>query len=188
MRDGLRIFIIYRVRNVRTTQSTDSFGNKGFWNLNKTVFLDRDGVINQKLENDYVKIWGEFRFLPGVKEAVRILNEKRYLVIVVTNQRGIARGLMTESDLKDIHRRMSTQFQKHGAHIDDIFYCPHDISDNCACRKPKAGMLIEAQKKWDIDFSQSYIIGDSQSDIEAGKRVGCRGILTTELIKIVKHL
>ena len=156
--------------------------------MNKAVFLDRDGVINRKLEDDYVKIWEDFHFLQGVKEAVRILNEKGYLVIVVTNQRGIARGLMTESDLEGIHRRMREEFQKYRAHIDDIFYCPHDISDNCACRKPQAGMLIEAQEKWDIDFSQSYIIGDSQSDIEAGQRVGCRGILTTKLIKVMKHL
>ena len=72
--------------------------------MNRAVFLDRDGVINRKLENDYVKIWEEFHFLPAVKEAVRILNEKGYLVIVVTNQRGIARGLMTENDLREIHR------------------------------------------------------------------------------------
>ena len=163
--------------------------------MNRAVFLDRDGVINRKLENDYVKSWNEFQFLPGVIEAIKAINERGYLVIVVTNQRGIAKGLMTEKDLEEIHRRILKELKKHvedpvrgSAHIDDIFYCPHDISDNCNCRKPKPGMLIQAQKKWDIDFAQSYIIGDSNSDIEAGQRVGCRGILTTDLMKAVELL
>ena len=153
------------------------------------MFLDRDGIINQKaLEHDYIKNWDEFHFLPGVKEAIRRIREKGYLVIVVTNQRGIARGLMTEKDLEGIHRKMCEELQKHGASIDDIFYCPHDIKDNCTCRKPQPGMLIQAQKKWDIDFAQSYIIGDSNSDVEAGQRVGCRGILTTDLMKAIELL
>jgi len=155
---------------------------------NKAVFLDRDGVINKKLENDYVKNWNEFHFLPGVIEAIKTINEKGYLVIVVTNQRGIGRGLMTEQDLKDIHQRMLQEIQKGGARIDDIFYCPHDMKDNCNCRKPKPGMLVQAKKKWDIDYAKSYIIGDSETDIEAGQQVGCKGILTTELEKAVAHL
>ena len=156
--------------------------------MNRAVFLDRDGVINRKLENDYVKSWDEFQFLPGVVEAIKALNEKGYLVIVVTNQRGIAKGLMTEKDLEEIHRKMLKELKKYGARIDDIFYCPHDISDNCNCRKPKPGTLIQAQKKWDIDFAQSYIIGDSNSDIESGRQVGCQGILTTDLMGAVELL
>jgi D-glycero-D-manno-heptose 1,7-bisphosphate phosphatase len=163
--------------------------------MNKAVFLDRDGVINRKLENDYVKSWDEFQFLPGVMEAIKAINEKGYLVIVVTNQRGIAKGLMTEKDLEEIHRRMIEELKKHvedpvrgSARIDDIFYCPHDNSDNCSCRKPKPGMLLQAQKKWDIDFAQSYIIGDSNSDLEAGQQVGCRGILTANLKQAVELL
>ena len=156
--------------------------------MNKAVFLDRDGVVNRKLENDYVKNWNEFCFLPGVFEAIKAIKEKGYLVIVVTNQRGIARGLMTEEDLEEIHQRMQKELEKHGAEVDDIFYCPHDISDNCNCRKPKPGMLIQAHKKWNIDFASSFIIGDSNSDIEAGKRVGCQGILTANLKKAVELL
>lgn len=170
---------VHLIGTIASTESSE---------MNKAVYLDRDGIINQKLENDYVKNWDEFNFLPGAIEAIKAITEKGYLVIVVTNQRGIARGLMTEKDLEEIHRRMCEELQKHGAHIDDIFFCPHDIKDNCNCRKPKPGMLIEAQKKWNIDFAQSYIIGDSESDIEAGKRVGCKGILTTELIKAVHVL
>ena len=156
--------------------------------MNKAVFLDRDGLINRKLENDYVKSWDEFQFLPGVIEAIKAINGKGYLVIVVTNQRGIAKGLMAEKDLKEIHRIMLKELKKHGARIDDIFYCPHDISDNCNCRKPKPGMLIQAQKKWDIDLARSFIVGDSSSDIEAGQWVGCQGILTTKLRKAVELL
>ena len=156
--------------------------------MNKTVFLDRDGVINRKLENDYVKSWDEFVFLPGVFEAIKAIKEKGYLVIVVTNQRGITRGFMTEKDLQEIHQKMQKELEKHGAQVDDIFYCPHNISDNCNCRKPEPGMLIEAQKKWNIDFAQSYIIGDSESDIEAGKRVGVQGILTMDLKESVELL
>lgn len=156
--------------------------------MKRAVFLDRDGVINKRIVDDYVKIWDEFQFLPCVFEAIKTINEKGYLAIVVTNQRGIARGLMTEDALKEIHQRMLQEIQEHGAHIDDVFYCPHNIDDNCDCRKPKPGMLIKAKEKWDIDFAKSYIIGDSQSDIEAGQRVGCRGILTTELEKAVTLL
>ena len=138
-------------------------------NMNKAVFLDRDGVINRKLEDDYVKKWDEFCFLPGVFEAIKTIKEKGYLVIVVTNQRGIARGFMTEKDLEEIHQKMQKELKKHGAQVDDIFYCPHDIKDNCTCGKPQPGMLFSAQKKWNIDLAQSYIIGDSDSDFEASR-------------------
>ena len=83
---------------------------------------------------------------------------------------------------------MLKELEKHDVRIDDIFYCPHDILDNCNCRKPKPGMLIQAQKKWDIDLAQSFIIGDSESDIEAGQQVGCWGILTTDLMGAVELL
>ena len=83
---------------------------------------------------------------------------------------------------------MLSELEKHGAQVDDVFYCPHDLSDDCNCRKPKPGMLVRAQKKWGVDFAQSWIIGDSDSDVEAGKKVGCRGILTTDLRKSVELL
>ena len=156
--------------------------------VNKAVFLDRDGVINHKLEGSYVTNWDEFHFLPDVFEAIKAIREKGYLVIVVTNQRGIARALMTERDLEEIHRKMLGELEEHGAQVDDIFYCPHDLSDNCDCRKPKPGLLVRAQKKWCVDFARSWIIGDSDSDVEAGRKVGCRGILTTNLRKSVELL
>lgn len=144
----------------------------------RAVFLDRDGVINRKApEGEYVKNWDEFQFLPGVKEAIRKLNEKRFLVIVVSNQRGIAKGVMTEDDLKEIHNRMEEELRKGRAVIDGIYYCPHDIKDHCDCRKPEPGLLVKAAGEHDIDLSLSWMIGDSESDVEAGKRAGCKTIL-----------
>ena len=144
----------------------------------RAIFLDRDGVINKKApEGDYVKNWDEFQFLPGVKEAIRKLNEKGFLVIVVSNQRGIAKGVMTEDDLKEIHNRMKEELRKEGAVIDGIYYCPHDIEDHCGCRKPEPGMLLKAAREHDIDLGRSWMIGDSESDIKAGRRAGCKTIL-----------
>ena len=156
---------------------------------NKAVFLDRDGTINRMLENDYVKSWEEFELLPGTAEAIRGLKAKGYLVIVITNQRGIGKGIMTEEDIEQVHRRMCEELALAGAYIDDIFYCPHNIEDDCSCRKPKPGLLLQAQAKWDIDLERSFLIGDMDSDIEAGRAVGCatikvqtdKGISTADL-------
>jgi len=143
---------------------------------NKAAFLDRDGTINRMLEDDYVKTWEELELLPGAAEAIRALNAKGYLVILVTNQRGIGKGVMTEEDLEQIHRRMRHELAAAGAQIDDIFYCPHNIEDECPCRKPKPGLLLEAQAKWDIDLDRSVLIGDMESDMEVGRAVGCATI------------
>jgi len=144
----------------------------------RAVFLDRDGVINKKApEGDYIKSWGEFEFLPGAKKAIRKLNENGFLVIVVSNQRGIAKGIMSESALKEIWVKMEEELSKVGARLDDIYYCSHDIVDNCGCRKPEPGLLLRAAREHDIDLGRSWMIGDSESDIEAGKRAGCRTIL-----------
>jgi len=144
----------------------------------KCVFLDRDGVINKKApEGDYIKNWIEFRFLPCVKEAIRRLNKAGFLVIIITNQRGIAKGLMTEEDLKDIHIKMIGELKRVGARIDGIYYCPHDEKDNCNCRKPKIGMFLKAKEDFNIEMSESWLIGDSYSDIIAGKKAGCKTIL-----------
>jgi D-glycero-D-manno-heptose 1,7-bisphosphate phosphatase len=143
-----------------------------------TIFLDRDGVINRKRDDDYVKHWGEFEFLPGVKEALQILTKNNYRLIVVTNQRGIARGWMSEADVQEVHTRMRAEIAP--ALIAAIYYCPHD-KDQCDCRKPKTGMFLQAQRDFpDIEFAQSILIGDSLSDMQAGAAVGCRTILIGE--------
>jgi D-glycero-D-manno-heptose 1,7-bisphosphate phosphatase len=145
-----------------------------------TVFLDRDGVINRRLPGDYVKTWAEFEFLPRAKEALALLTAANLRLIVITNQRGIARGLMTEADLHSIHARMLAELREAGAHVAAVYHCPHD-RDACECRKPKTGLLLEAQRDFpEIDFSRAVVIGDAPSDIEAGRRAGCRTVIVGE--------
>lgn len=146
--------------------------------MNKAVFLDRDGVINRKAPNgDYVVRWEEFEILPRVVEAIRILNQSAYRVIVVTNQRAVARNKMTLSDLEAIHGKLIATMAERGGTIDGIYFCPHDLESNCGCRKPKAGMLLRALEEFAIDPQKSWMVGDSRVDVEAGKRSGCRTAL-----------
>lgn len=158
----------------------------------KVVFLDRDGVINKNPpEHDYVKKWSEFTFLPGAKEAIAYLKKAGYKVILVSNQRGIARGLMSQEDIADIHKNMQKELATYGGKIDAIYVCPHNYNDNCDCRKPKPGLLYRAARVHHIDLTKATLIGDSQSDIEAGKTAGCRTILMQtdgNLLKIVEDL
>jgi D-glycero-D-manno-heptose 1,7-bisphosphate phosphatase len=141
----------------------------------KAAFLDRDGVINQKApDGQYVTRWEEFQFLPGVVEGITQLNRAGFCVIVVTNQRCVAKGLLTETDLKGLHQRMSEHLARSGARIDAIFHCPHEIEPPCSCRKPAPGMLFEAAHSRDLDLASSWMIGDSVADIQAGKSAGCR--------------
>lgn len=143
---------------------------------NKIIFLDRDGVINRKAPpHDYIKSVNEFQMLPRAGEAIHLLNVAGYKVVIVTNQRGIARGLMTMEDLNQVHQFMKKELLNFEAHIDDIFVCPHDIGQ-CHCRKPDIGLFLQAEKKFAINKDKSYIIGDSRTDIEAGKNYGIKTI------------
>ncbi len=148
-------------------------------NQNWTLFLDRDGVINKKIEGDYVRNWQQFRFLPKAIDALKILSEIFDRIIIVTNQRGIGRGLMTEQDLENIHKQMLRQLKKNGIEITKIYYCPHDHEkETCNCRKPKTGMALKAKKDFpEIDFEKSIMVGDSQSDIEFAQNAGMKGVL-----------
>lgn len=144
-----------------------------------TVFLDRDGVLNRHRPGDYVKRWEEFEFLPQVSEALRLLGQAGCRLIVITNQRGIARGLMTEAALADIHHRMAAALAAAGVSLAGIYVCPHEHG-TCDCRKPLPGLLHAAQRDIpDIDFATSATVGDSMTDIEAARAVGCRGFLVT---------
>lgn len=146
-----------------------------------TVFVDRDGTINEKApEGDYVKSWPEFRFLPRAPEALGLLTERRRRVVIVTNQRGIARGLMSEDDLADIHRIMLAELKTHGAVVDAVYHCPHDVGA-CTCRKPGIGMLEQARRENPmIDFARSALIGDSLSDVETARRARALPILVDQ--------
>jgi D-glycero-D-manno-heptose 1,7-bisphosphate phosphatase len=137
------------------------------------VFLDRDGVINQKIEGGYVRSWSEFKLLPNISDWIRLFNALDHLVIVVTNQRGVALGQMTIQDVEAIHDKMLQELESQGAHIDDIFICPH-AKDACDCRKPLPGLVLQAQQEYDIDLSRSLLIGDSDSDRQLARACGIR--------------
>lgn len=144
----------------------------------RTVFLDRDGILNEKMpEGQYVTCWQEFRILPGVPDALRRLNQAGLLTIVVSNQRGIARGLYTANDVQAIHAAFQRQLSPAGAHIDAFFICPHD-EGQCNCRKPLPGLFEQASAQFpQITPATSVMIGDSLSDIEFGRRLGMATIL-----------
>jgi D-glycero-D-manno-heptose 1,7-bisphosphate phosphatase len=147
----------------------------------KAVFLDRDGVINRKArEGQYVTSWEQMEFLPGALEAVRLLNQAGYFVVVASNQRCVAKGLITSSQLEALHNRMRREFESAGAVIDAIYYCPHDHQPPCGCRKPAPGMLLEAARKHIIDLAASWMIGDSEHDVAAGRSAGCRTVRVIE--------
>jgi histidinol-phosphate phosphatase family protein len=118
----------------------------------------------------------DFVLLPGVPQAIRLLNESGFKAVVVTNQSGIGRGYFTEETLSDIHRKMADELQKHGARVDAIYHCPHHPDDDCACRKPKPGLLLKAAQEMDIALGLSYMIGDDPKDVEAGRSAGCRTV------------
>jgi histidinol-phosphate phosphatase family protein len=139
-----------------------------------SLFLDRDGVINEKLDNDYVKNWGEFKFKEGALQAIAGLGKIFGRVFVVTNQRGVGLGLMTEEGLNEIHDRMHSEVIGASGRIDKIYYCT--VVDNCAeCRKPNIGMGLKAKSDFpEIEFSKSIMVGDSISDIMFAKNLGMK--------------
>ena len=143
--------------------------------MNKAAFLDRDGVINRKPpEGQYVTTLEDFQFLPEVAEAIVSLNRAGFKVIVVSNQRCVAKGLITTYDLDLMHQWMCRKLAVSGAVIDYIYYCPHEKQPPCSCRKPAAGMLLTAARDHEIDLAASWMIGDSDSDVEAGRSAGCK--------------
>lgn len=158
----------------------------------KVIFLDRDGVINSKAPKaDYIKSWGEFEFLPGAIEGMELLVKEGYKIFIITNQAGIARGLMNISDLEIIHKKMVHVLRTKGIKIDGIYYCPHGWNEGCFCRKPKPGMFYRASSEHFIDLSKSLFIGDEITDKLAGEAAGIRTLIVSKkrpLIKIVYSL
>lgn len=144
------------------------------------VLLDRDGVINRRIVGSYVTCWEKFAFLPGALDGLRLLNEKDYHVIVVSNQAGVGKGLMTTADLQEITRKFIFEVEARGGRIHGIYYCTHLAEDDCQCRKPKPGLLLSAQAEHHFAFEHTFLIGDSESDLLAAHAVGCPAILVSD--------
>ena len=137
--------------------------------------MDRDGVINIKAKKgDYIKSWNEWKWMPNILELLKNLNLRDFKVIVISNQAGIARKKITRKKLNQIHEIMKAEIINYGGFIKDIFVCPHHWDEECSCRKPNPGMFFNAQKKFNIDLSNTYYLGDDPRDEEASKNAGCK--------------
>lgn len=153
-----------------------------------TLFLDRDGVINRRIVDGYVKTWSQFEFLPGVPDALKRFHQLFGRIIVVSNQQGVGKGLMAESDVQSIHARMMSETEKSGGRIDAVFFSPHLQSDGSVMRKPGIGMALKARKQFpDIRLNHSVMAGDSMSDMVFGKRAGMNTVLISTDMAIAKN-
>ena len=147
----------------------------------RAIFLDRDGVINKK-RDDYVKSINELEIFPFVASAIKKLNNANFKVIVITNQSAINRNIITHKKVEQIHLTIQNYLKKNQSFIDAFYYCPHKPDENCICRKPKPGLLIKAIQDLKINPKESWMIGDSNSDLESGRLVGCN------IMKINNHV
>jgi D-glycero-D-manno-heptose 1,7-bisphosphate phosphatase len=141
-----------------------------------TVFLDRDGVLNRHIVSGYVTRWTEFVILPGVLTALQRLRNAGFRLLIVSNQAGVPKGFLTCDDLIRITSMSLKEFQKSGADVDGAFFCLHEPGDGCTCRKPKPGLIRAAADLFPTDFSHSFLIGDSLTDILAGAAVACKTV------------
>lgn len=154
----------------------------------RVVFLDRDGVIN-KNRDDYVKSIQEFVFLPNAIKAISKIRELGYMIILVTNQSAVNRGIISLNELNQIHKYMIEELEKNNCKIDKIYFCPHRPDENCECRKPKMGLLKQAIEDFKIDISKSWLIGDSETDIVMAKKAGLKQIQIErngDLMRVIK--
>ena len=143
--------------------------------LARAIFLDRDGVLNRKApEGDYITDLRQFELLPGSLDALVELHRHGFLLIVVTNQRCIARGMASVEDVEIIHQHLLREVVKAGAQLARIYVCPHDYVDRCGCRKPLPGLLLQAARDFNLDLSTCWMVGDSPFDIECGRRADCK--------------
>jgi len=144
----------------------------------RCVFFDRDGVVNEwPGPGNYVTSWDNFRFLPEFAPVLKLVTQRGYAAIIVTNQRGVARGIMSLDTVQDMHRRLRDLLQNnYGLRVLDILVCPHE-KNSCSCRKPAPGMLLDAARAHRIDLAASWMVGDSAKDVEAGRRAGCHTVL-----------
>ena len=159
--------------------------------MNKAVFLDRDGVINKELGHYCEKV-EDFEILEDVGSAIKVLKDAGFLVIVISNQGGIAKGLYSETDVNAMHKKLRDYLIEYGTDLDDFYFCPHhDSISKCLCRKPNSLMIEKAMAMYDINPAQSYMIGDGKRDIESAERAGVKGILiesNSGILEICKQI
>lgn len=178
-----------RFSNVEKDYKQGVVRARNLLNKQKAVFLDRDGTINKYV--GFLRKTEEFKLLSDVAEAIKFINSSGYLAVVVTNQPVIARGEVTWEGLEEIHNKMETELGKQGVYLDGIYFCPHhphkgyegeieELKFDCDCRKPKPGMLLKAAEDLNIDLEKSWLIGDSESDVQAGEAAGCKTIKIEE--------
>ena len=158
---------------------------------NKAIFLDRDGVLN-KNRDDYVKSTKELEIFSNIGKEILKLKMKGFLIIVITNQSVINRKIITIKELEEIHLTIQKFLMKNNTSIDKFYFCPHRPDENCDCRKPKPGLILQAINEFSIDVSKSWMVGDSKTDIQAGEKAGCKTILLkkndsfTNILKIIE--
>ncbi len=144
--------------------------------MRKCVFFDRDGIVNESPGPGYVERWEDFHLIPAFVESLRVVTQCGYVAVLATNQRGVARGIMSRESVEEIHDNLQKQLKNiYGLELLDIMWCPHN-NNECDCRKPLPGMLLSAAQKYNIDLPASWMVGDSITDIEAGRAAGCRTI------------
>jgi D-glycero-D-manno-heptose 1,7-bisphosphate phosphatase len=145
--------------------------------MKKALFLDRDGVIN--IDKNYVHKISDFEFVDGIFDLCKYYQDKGYLIFVITNQAGIARGYYNHNDFANLSSWMTDQFKQNDIIISKVYYCPHhpDFDKDCACRKPNPGMILQAQTEFDIDLTNSVLIGDKESDLKAGRNAGIQNLI-----------
>jgi D-glycero-D-manno-heptose 1,7-bisphosphate phosphatase len=160
--------------------------------MKKAFFLDRDGVINKNpAEHDYVKSISELTILSDISESVKFIKDKGFLVIVISNQQGVGKGIITGQTVNDINEFVNDVMKKNGASIDAFYWCGHIEEDNCDCRKPKPGLFLNAIKDHNIDINSSYFIGDRESDRLAGEAAGIKTIIVEQdssIFNVVRDL
>lgn len=144
--------------------------------MRPSIFLDRDGVI---IENrpDYVRTWADVEFIPGALESLSKIAASDYAIVIVTNQAGIGKGVIPPTVAESINQSIREEIGRHGGRVDGLYVCPHTNTDNCTCRKPKPGMLLQAAHDLDLDLARSWMIGDALTDLEAGRAAGVRALL-----------
>lgn len=155
----------------------------------RAILLDRDGVINERIGGSYVTRWAEFKFVRGIVDAISKISRLGLPVILVSNQAGVGKGLMTEVSLEEITWHLEDAFASQGARIDAVYYCPHRPEEGCTCRKPAPGLLLQAAADFHLDLQRSIFIGDTASDLAAADAVGCafiqlRALPETQVIDV----